>query len=93
MPHPLTKFDLRSVSTPLVETGPLSTAASDFHHRIHSANKVARTHERVSLTDEKETSMCDICQVPPLACTSTVTGKAVCREEFASFLCDPFLCC
>ena len=76
----------------LVETRPLSTAASDFCHRIHSANKVTRTHERVSLTDEKETSMCDICQVTPLVCTSTLTNKVVCTEKFASFLCDPFLC-
>ena len=69
----------------LFQTGLLSTAASDLYYRIHSANKVARTHERVSLTDEKETSMCDICQVAPLVYyTHMLTGKAVCTEEFAS---------
>lgn len=64
----LTISTLRSVSTLFTVSFTLKPSydvASDFGCRVHTANKVARTHERVTLTDEKETSMCDICQVRP----------------------------
>lgn len=49
-------------------------------HRIHSANKVARTHERVSLTDEKQVSPCDICQDAPAVLFCCEDRAIICRE-------------
>lgn len=40
--------------------GLLKAAGSDG--RVHSANKVAKRHERVELRKETEAPTCDICQ-------------------------------
>ncbi|KAL0030550.1 hypothetical protein WJX79_003880 [Trebouxia sp. C0005] len=52
----------------------------DCDHRVHSASKIARTHERVSLTDESETSMCDICQDAPAVLFCCEDRAVICRE-------------
>lgn len=52
----------------------------DCDHRVHSASKMARAHERVSLTDEKETSMCDICQDAPAVLFCCEDRAVICRE-------------
>ena len=60
-----------------------------FLCRVHSASKMARAHERVSLTDESETSMCDICQVGLAAHTSPTIAKQphICICHVAALLC------
>ena len=48
--------------------------------RVHSANKVVRKHERVSLQKESDAATCDICQEHNATMFCSEDRALICRR-------------